>query len=171
MQHTTTIGNRTLLFVKMPEGSYRFKVFNDEWRPYLSSFLELYPGCIATHREYLLVGAWQLLGKVGEIKEEQAAVFLEETDNPYWKGQDLKFIDYESDDNCFATALESFQSLLRKERVYLVNPYGEKPEVTEFMYTGVPDEIENAYNKSLAQWQDAEERTGNWICLLQTENK
>lgn len=82
---------------------------------------------------------WIIHCRLSEMTEEQAAVMVEITDNPFWLVQEpFIYIDYTNDSNCFETAKESFQSLLEANGVlkenllpipnksycrYLVNPY------------------------------------------------
>lgn len=156
MQHTTTIGNRTLLFVKMPEGADIEDIdilnLNDK-------NLMLCAGDLVLNSP--LAGRWQLLGKVSEITELVAESIVEEF-SPlslfYYK-------DYESAEHFYSSALESFRSLLRKERIYLVNPYGEKPIckpkckcTTEQIHACLGDDV---------LWSTSEERTGLWVLLIE----
>lgn len=59
----------------------------------------------------------EILGFLKELSEEQKEKVVDETDNPFWYGVGLKFIDFTRDDNCFATASESLSSLLKVNNI------------------------------------------------------
>lgn len=165
MQHTTTIGNRTLLFVKMPEGAECIRLHHYELA---QSFAIWYnsPNKNFTHIEPVPSGTWQLLGKVGEITEEQAATIADIDGQE--EGLCIWYRNYNRTGlaflvKSFPSASKSFHSLLNKERIYLVNPYGEKPQKTDvYMKDGGGER----YSMDLEEWRDAEERTGTWAVLI-----
>lgn len=82
------------------------------------------------HTETLDVdGTWLIVGLLSDITDDRAKEIVDETDNPFWIGQGLKYIDFTSDINCFETALESFKSLLKahgidQDKHYLILKQG-----------------------------------------------
>lgn len=123
MQKEIQLTDKTLLVVGLPKEANRFKMFPDIGsQPYLSYFIG-----VETHREYVGVG-YEFLGIYPELTEEMVKMVVEANEigeyksykehftNPYFFG--------------YKTALESFQSLMEREKCYTVNPYGdEKPEL------------------------------------------
>lgn len=73
------------------------------------------------------------------------------------------------------TTLESFASKMTAEKIYLVNPYGEKePEMKDFEYEYDEyyqpeddfDYDDMQYKSALRDWQDAEDRTSKAYIIL-----
>jgi len=109
-------------------------------------------------------------GFVSNLTDEQKEGVCEETDNPYWYGQGMKWIDYTDDSNCFVLVSLAFASLLTSLNVLLVNPYGGIPE---FDYAFAPDgptdsqlvSAQNDYADRFENWQTAQQNVGQWILL------
>lgn len=119
----------------------------------------------------LPTGEWELLGLYPGLTEEQAARVVGTME----LAGKIGFFDYGSLPDItfpFSTALESFATLMQRERRYTVNPYGEKPK-----YKGrwvEKEGIDNTYNefqlsKKFKQWKEAEARTSAcWAVLIKT---
>ena len=64
---------KDLLVVELPEGARDFKLFADLGRPYISYF----HGKCETGRYYFDGDCWEFLGKVDEIRDEDAAELVQ----------------------------------------------------------------------------------------------
>jgi hypothetical protein len=93
-------------------------------------------------------GKWKILGKLDELTDEQkrdVLLIINPPDKHIWLADPDPF----------------FQSLLDANKLYSVNPFGEKePEIRE--YTN--DELEGL--PSIKEWQAAEDNTGDWLIIL-----
>ena len=114
---------------------------------------------------------YKLQGFVSELTDEQKSMICEETDNPYWYGQGMKWIDYKDDSNCFILVSESFASLLTSLNVLLVNPLQDEPPHNYGLLHMYPtgDKLMDLSFKDAIDWQTAQQHVGNWILL--TANK
>ena len=106
---------------------------------------------------YIPAGDYDLLGKVSELTTEQMERVCERKYVPDELGRRYK--DY-STGRYDKDLKDSFQSLLDSLQVYSVNPYGDKPKINGY-------NSHQKYNSDLEQWQAAEERTGNFILLIE----
>lgn len=111
-------------------------------------------------------GDWQIIGPYPGIKEEQAASIVDKIIDNSPFSDDVKFKDYLAEQDLpFDYALPSFASLMEAERIYTVNPNGNKPihkQDSEGRFIEPPEVWMEQYEK----WQYYEERTSKqWIIL------
>lgn len=110
---------------------------------------------------YISVGipqGYELLGIYPELTEEQASQVVEQYREMEYQdyGNPYEIIYYDED-----TALESFQSLMEREKCYTVNPYGKEPNQYEYLM-----EAQHLYPKDLKQWQEAQQTTFDKYAIL-----
>jgi hypothetical protein len=102
---------------------------------------------------HLPPGKWKILGKLDELTDENKRIVL-------WHWEDISGRDFIKIISS-GKLDESFQSLRDANKLYSVNPLGEKePEIRE--YTN--DELEGL--PSIKEWQAAEDNTGDWLIIL-----
>ena len=106
-------------------------------------------------------GDWQLLGIYPELTEEMAKMvverlfFAEAKPYPY-------YVNYTDETYYCGTALESFQSLMEREKCYTVNPYGDY--FADLAYGG------DTHTPTFEQWQEAEQRTfSKYVILIKSK--
>ena len=126
MQKEIQLTDKTLLVVGLPKEANRFKMFPDIGsQPYLSYFKG-----VDTHREYVDVG-FELIGVYPELTEEQLKPIMPTFGSGY---QNLNPHPVNCDLLVFKTALESFQSLMEREKLFTENPYDYQLQSTEENY-------------------------------------
>lgn len=155
-------GVATLLFVKTVKGLVKTKVVNDRL------FLLINDDPVSWHEERVNLppGNWSDAVCVEDVTEEIAKNIIpdrggkifDHDQNHYHVYEDYKFSDHPFHSNFFDKAFESFQSLLKANEIYTVNPYGrDKPfNCGRYAYANIEYD----------QWQAAEENTGNWMMLI-----
>lgn len=109
------------------------------------------------HYKSLPAGNWLPIGFLKDITEEQARKVMPrhypESGVPQKRNDLKRLID-----------------LLQSKQVYTVNPHGEKPEC----YCTKPftsKEERKACREKITQWQEAEQRVGNWFLLRKEAEK
>jgi hypothetical protein len=146
--------NDNVIALKFPEGAYGFQIHgpNDKKDRLLWYAKDGY-----VSNEYLPPGKWKILGKLDELTDQDKEKCVSHIGWDPFK----EYLDYRYGSFTFTTAIESFQSLLDANKLYSVNPLGEKePEIRE--YTN--DELEGL--PSIKEWQAAEDNTGDWLIIL-----
>jgi hypothetical protein len=118
-------------------------------------------------------GSWRILCPLNECTEVQAREVVDEIivrsivpvrASGYF--DDYRFRNYTVNDQYIGsleTALESIRGLADSLQVYSVNPLGERPNIN------VEEDIEE-YGFRIIKWNLAQQRTGNWIILLENTN-
>lgn len=112
----------SVIVVELQPAADRFTIFNDPARPYLSYFTG-----VDTHRAYLPDGNWQLIGRLSEVTEEQAAGLVYKHE---WSDGYRMYKDYEDKlpkdfYHNRITAVESLHSAIKAAGLFMENPYGE----------------------------------------------
>jgi hypothetical protein len=104
-------------------------------------------------------GKWKILGKLDDMTEAQKFEVCHAKD---FAGRRMFHVFGKYYPSEVTTQLDkSFQSFLDANKLYSVNPLGEKePEIRE--YTN--DELEGL--PSIKEWQAAEDNTGDWLIIL-----
>lgn len=123
---TKTLNGKTILVVEVPEDAHNFEVYeNNVDGGYCIMFLRGVPDYACQYTGNLPEGQWSILGRAGEIWEEQARglvskVYQYENNNgELVRKEFLGFQDYEERFTCpsYKTAIESFQSWLKAEGI------------------------------------------------------
>lgn len=169
-----TTGKGDFLAVIVPEDATDFKVINGQATLDYYHAGEMYGLELPEENEHTIIGLLK------DLTEEQ---WEEIVKDPTWVGGFGNIYDnYLNDkrpihlrENGFKTATESGKSLMEREKIYTVNPYGEKPEYRDY----VPAYLNDNFNKKnkeydfeydLSQWQEAEKHVGNYL-ILKAEKK
>lgn len=126
-----------LCAVKVPYDAENFDIINDSDECGSWSMLEFelenkdeesgFYGNFETHDIAIpTTRDWQLLGEASKISEEQADLVVDSV-TVGKVNQDIYYLNYKGDNFVCKTALLSFSTKLESERIYTVNPLGEKP--------------------------------------------
>lgn len=146
------------VLVKVPEGNQHCSVelYGDDELVMINKMYGGYDGLCA-----LPDGKWKLIGNPFELREEQWQNIVDfKVKTGFYKAYstDLGFI--------YNSALDSGYSLLKSMQVFNINPYGDEPKFKECICSDcVSDNEMYQYD-----WEEAEERTGNWILLEKLNN-
>lgn len=109
---TVTTSKGTFMFVEVPDQTCDFWLIPMRSEKGTGIFFE---SARRDSNHYLGNSHYIVIGQLSKITEDQAREVVDETDNPFWYGQGLKYIDYTVDDNCLETAFNSIQSLIKSE--------------------------------------------------------
>lgn len=103
---------------------------------------------------------FKLIGLTSDVTEDQAKMMVDHC-NDIVPGLIDGYVDYRRNqlNVAFTNALASFKSLMQHLQVYEVNPYDEARLNMTFS------------NKHKNRWQQAQERTGQWIVLFKPNEK
>lgn len=131
-------------------------------------------------------GNWQILGELGQITEEQAALVMpsrmikkswdDHLSLAYENPSRQKGTTVEAQLSSYVdTALEALSILADSMEVYAVNPYGEEPDPADYFNTKTPiDQFTEKDKQGLTEygskdmdWEYAQSRTGRYIILYQ----
>ena len=146
MQKEIQLTDKTLLVVGLPKEASNIVVDGNGSSTVRLSFYDSGWDWIKLNK-----GNWQLLGIYPELTEEQA-ITINATPAIMPKfGYRYEYV----------SALESFQSLMERERCYTVNPYGKMPE---YETQNILEYFE--YRKKLYKWQEAQKTTFDKYAIL-----
>jgi hypothetical protein len=116
-------------------------------------------------------GKWEPLGLASSATEETAKRIVE--DCPHfakcWKNYTPSIDPKNWMSSIFTpklscwTALESLTTLMNFKKLFLVNPYGDRPER---MAGGQDGDSMNAYQAEIKQWQEAEKNKSDFVFLI-----
>lgn len=111
-------------------------------------------------------GKWKLLGNPFELSEAYCQLIVPLIKRVYGRSYyDYTVVYPNGTFDYVGTAKQSFNSLLKSLQVYKENPYG-KPDInTEKYFPISDDEKDTLFMNDWDKWEEAEERTGNWIIL------
>lgn len=142
IHHEFKTGKGEFLAVKMPNDVYPYAVVGNVLWYYKDKGEEGFK-----YIKLNIQSAYELICTTNSVTEEQAEDVV---DKKY--GWEINyFYDYKGY-NQFKNPLESFNSLLEREKLYRVNPF----QIQVVM---------NGLKGMDKEWQQAEERTGNWVIL------
>lgn len=170
MQKEIQLTDKTLLVVGLPKDA---------------SEIEFSDGCLKYYwQKYLDTGEtntwqtlgqfdWQLIGVYPELTEEMAKMVVESL----LSFDSVIYADYTKNDYqpyySLKTSIESFQSLIERERLYLVNPYddGRGNDLSDFNYferkKGIFKGELLTVQEWVDKWQEAQQRTfDKWAILI-----
>lgn len=151
MQKEIRLTDKTLLVVGLPKEAKEIFIHSD------MLCLGDLPKNIESHYVRLPKGDWQLLGIYPELTEEQTNVIMENEkigSGVFFLGY-INFLDGLA---YFDRALESFQSLMEREKCYTVNPFGDY--FADLAYGG------DTHTPTFEQWKEAESRTFSKYAIL-----
>lgn len=176
MQATVETKPAYIIFQLMPLNAVEpFEVINDSDEEGAWSLIEYglinededsgFYGEVETQEIDLPPGDWRLLGSPFSLTEEQCEKLVDTIDF----GGKTFFYDYIAPgrdfrdivDSALKTAVPSWDTLLKSNKIYQTNPLGQKPKIKN-VYG--PESFENS--KQIQQWQAAQSRTGNWVVLV-----
>lgn len=155
-------GKTDIILVKMPEGLDRVSISHNAMWENLSYRL---PGAKAmpfgwTHVK-LPTGRWKIAGNPFDLSRIQCSELVKYQGLP-WNA----YKDYTNDKNWFNSPIDSFKSMLNHLKVYQVNPYGMGNPIMVIGHKGSEKICETILNRYQEEYQEAEERTGNWLLLI-----
>lgn len=161
MIKTINTGVAELVLVKVPEDATIFRIRKN------SSGIDCltypddpnYPYCGFTFKRLPENTVWEILGIANELTEDIWHSIVKESYFGFYK-------DYvANNDNACDTATESGLSLLWANEVYSVNPYGDRPDINDYVFHGY---ILESHRSDLQKWDKAQETTGKWVVLKKT---
>ena len=142
---TITTEKATLLVVELPKGANRLKAFNDKDRPYISYFVG-----VETKRHYLPDGNWQLLGRLPDIKEDQASKVVVKSIHTGLYAHYVNGIPVNT--YCYKESSDSLYSLLQSKEVYFENPLP-KPKTAPYQDANFDiDEVNDWHESQSKVW-------------------
>lgn len=152
MNNPTKLLHTDIIAVEVPGDANGFENGYFQEESDIKDSLDFFEDKETNHSTSILIGfEFELLGEATETEISfDVESYVEKTDNPYWIGLGLIWIDYINDQNCFKTAKESFYSLLQASGLYWINPLG-KDDFTDGEGL-VLDEIAHK------QWQEYESK-------------
>jgi hypothetical protein len=108
-------------------------------------------------------GKWKILGKLDELTDQDKEMVCPCVKRVW--GQ--SYCDYtkptEVGYHYVGTLAESFQSFLDANKLYSVNPLGEKPMKTDdYEFDGGSEK----YQMEIDEWEESESNTGDWLIIL-----
>ena len=107
-------------------------------------------------------GEWKDLGFAKDLTEEQLEMIVDDFPSYRWQfRQSISRYKNYLDLPPFESTKESFKSLMESLNCFEENPYGEEIPV-------IHEDFE-ALEKSIKQWQEAQERTGSWLVLIKNK--
>lgn len=126
----------------------------------------------------LPAGNWQILGELGRITEEQAALVMpsrmikkswdDHLSLAYENPSRQKGTTVEAQLSSYVdTALEALSILADSMEVYAVNPYGEEPVTKNRVFENGQWLESTVKHTGHDEWQRAQSRTGRWIILYE----
>ena len=178
---TIKTNNAELLLVKVPRDASDFKVFHENKHTRLLYDVgktlcysnHLNKNVVLPKMEWFNLNLneivnYQIVNTLSKLTEEQAKELVEDCDmyrKCYKKYNKIEMSSLEcihstfmSKVTCF-TALESFQSLMAVNEVYLSNPFDVKNMPDPYKYVHHPDEYDRL-------WQQAEKNTSEYLILI-----
>ena len=164
MQHTLKTESGECLVVDVPETLYKSYIYYVGASKYLCAYYQSNENW--KYKDfYLPPGNWEIIGLYPGITEEQAKGIVDKVSNEFYVG----YKDYRKEISAFHSASESFASLLEANRIYTVNPHGNKPEkqnLEKFTDGWTIGYINKVLKDKLEEWQEAEERTSKFKLIL-----
>lgn len=165
-----TNGNRTYLFVELPEGTKHPQITHNAMWYSLHYRIDDKPKDTLQGWECIKLpqGDWKIVGIVQDLTEEQCIPLVEclvnEKNNQLYRNYEYGI----PQPVCVAciSAKESFYSLLRKNRFLLNNPYGESRP--EHCYDVLWDQ---EGDDAVEQWDEAQKSTIGHTLLLTKDDK
>lgn len=168
-----TTGKGPVLFVAVPDATKSVELIDSFGRQWLERRGE--------HIANLKKGSYELLGIYPGLTEDQAARVVEAVYHPRFENPDegdvlIGYVNYSAEEPLMHTALESFATLMQRERLYTVNPYGKeapKSYLPKYRVGGFENdrdrEADKEFKEQLQKWQEAEARkSACWAVLIKT---
>lgn len=157
--------------VMVPKEAYDIRIYRILGKPYLGygKKEKLYKDSAWLP---LPAGDWKILGELGHITEEQAALVVEYSE--------MADVDEECEGGFLCekrgywhhvTALDEIKCLTDSMEVYAVNPYGEEPILNQKTAQYEYERADLPFVNSQKKWQRAQSRTGRWIILYEPITK
>lgn len=145
---------KEVLIIELPEDT-QFDVLVDN--PLWKDGIKFLTG--TEEKFHFIEGSYTLLGKPGEIREEDAKAMVERIGegDPSYQGD--WFVNYQDDETMFETATESLLSALETV-IFWENPLGKTPPIDMSTLGGSFGELYHEdYIKGIENWHEAELRT------------
>lgn len=155
-------GKARLLFVKAPDGEIPCHTYENTL-----SLRDGKSGTLCNAIE-LPPGNWSDPVRVEEVTEEIAKGIISDKGGKifdydpkhYHSYEDYTLVDHPFDSRFFDNAIESFQSLLKANDIYTVNPYP-----CPYTFGTMSEEM---FTEKQRQHNSGKENTGNWVMLIDT---
>lgn len=165
-----THGNRTYLFVEVPEGATSFYVCEHGIEYTIQGVMTFMPLCITIPQ-----GDWKIFGVVKDLMEEQWSSILPKIET---QGNLVGKTVYHHLDNRFkkqghfytSSALEAGHSLIRSKGLHVENPYP-TPTTLEIQQASWADSPITDNSRDVWKWQEAKKLTIGHTLLLTKDDK
>jgi len=170
MQHLTQT-KVPVLFVAVPEGAKDFKLIDNEliYTIHVEANMSINDGKGYDTEESIQgdFDGFQILDFSDSLTDDQKELIVEFLDFGSYKV-------YRNYDNRYSYFKEdgrnkAYASLLQREQIYSVNPFGEEPNFSlQFLDKRVPSDYEISHrdlDSIRDQWQTAQTRTKTWLVL------
>jgi len=157
MQQEIKLNGKTLLFVGLPKEAKNINVIGFMLHFDINDYVDSHSFKKIPSKGFELVGIHP------NLTEEQAKTIMPGISTAQLDG--VWYSVGEGEKYCYPTAKEAFNSLMQREKLYTVNPYGQHPDKWKYL-----SEAMHLKEYDVKQWQEAEQRTfPQWAVLVKND--